>query len=183
MKIKKKSQPSDVETKKLKSTLSSAKPAKSNFNVMFSKKPKQKTKETKKVKKLASPHTLEERKILELKKELDNLNKKSEEEVFTDVEGRRYCSEENCDQLAVTGIYCRYHYLFLWKYLRTKKKLLEEKYLSRTIQELIQVFGEEGLHCVLKDLKNEKTFEWATKEMNFSVEKEEHTLKTEWESF
>lgn len=136
----------------------------------------------KEAKKQLALQTAEKRKIMELKKELDNLNKEKAE-VFTDVEGRRYCNEENCDQLAVTDIYCRYHYLALWKYLRKKKKLLKDSYLSNTIQELIQSFGEPALHCILKDLKSEKSFDWATKEIIFSVEKEEEAFNSETENF
>lgn len=113
------------------------------------------------------------RKILELKKELEYLNKRNNEEILIkDVEGRRYCHDENCDQPAVTEIYCRYHYLSSWKYLQMKKKLLENKYLAHTIEELISLFGEGALHFVLRDLKNEKSFEVATKEMSFSAGKE-----------
>ena len=113
------------------------------------------------------------RKILELKKELEYLSKRNNEEILIkDVEGRRYCHDENCDQPAVTEIYCRYHYLVSWKYLQMKKKLLENKYLAHTIEELINLFGEGALHFVLRDLKNEKSFEVATKEMSFSAGKE-----------
>lgn len=113
------------------------------------------------------------RKILELKKELEYLSKRNNEEILIkDVEGRRYCHDENCDQPAVTDIYCRYHYLVSWKYLQMKKKLLENKYLVHTIEELISLFGEGALHFVLRDLKNEKSFEVATKEMSFSTGKE-----------
>ena len=113
------------------------------------------------------------RKILELKKELEYLSKRNNEEIpIKDVEGRHYCHDENCDQPAVTKIYCRYHYLVSWKYLQIKKKLLENKYLAHTIEELISLFGEGALHCVLRDLKNEKSFEVATKEMSFSAGKE-----------
>ena len=113
------------------------------------------------------------RKILELKKELEYLSKRNNEEIIIkDVEGRRYCHDENCDQPAVTEIYCRYHYLVSWKYLQMKKKLLENKYLAHTIEELISLFGEGALHFVLRDFKNEKSFEVATKEMSFSTGKE-----------
>ena len=123
---------------------------------------------------------LEKRKILELRKELDNLNKKSKEAVLIkDAEGRFYCCDDNCDQPAVTNMYCRYHYLALWKYLQTRKKLSEDKYLTNTIQGLIKSFGENVLHFVMRDFKNEKTFEIAIKEMNFFTGKEEEVIPSE----
>lgn len=122
----------------------------------------------------------EKRKIVELNKELDNLNKKSKEAVLIkDAEGRLYCCDENCDQPAVTDVYCRYHYLALWKYLQTRKKLLEDQYLMNTIQELMKSFGENILHFVLRDFKNEKTFEMAIREMNFFTGKEEEVISSE----
>ena len=131
-------------------------------------------------KKRLALENMEKRKIMEFKKELENLNKKKQEEVLIrDAEGRLYCHDEKCDQPAVTDIYCRYHYLALWKYLQTKKKLLEEKYLSHTIQELIKSFGEGALHFTMRDFKNEKTFEMAAREMSFSTGKEEDTINSE----
>ena len=115
---------------------------------------------------------------MELKKELEYLTKRNNEEILIkDVEGRRYCHDENCDQPAVTDIYCRYHYLLLWKYLQTKKKLLDSKYLFNTIEELINLLGEEVLLFILRDLKNEKSFEIAAKEMAFSTGKEEESVR------
>ncbi len=137
----------------------------------------------KKTEKKLIPQTAEKRKILELKKELENLNQKNQEEIFTDVEGNRYCNEENCDQLAVTDIYCRYHYLAFWQYLRKKKKLLKENHLSNTIQQLIHLFGAEALHCMLKDLKTEKNFELVTREMNIFVEKDESIFSAKLDDF
>ena len=131
-------------------------------------------------KKRLALENMEKRKIMELKKELENLNKKNQEEVLIrDAEGRLYCHDEKCDQPAVTDIYCRYHYLASWKYFQTKKKLLEEKYLSHTIQELIKSFGEGALLFTIRDFKNEKAFEIAAREMSFSTGKEEDTINSE----
>ncbi len=119
----------------------------------------------------------ERRKVLELQKELNSLNKKREEEIaIKDAEGRSYCQDENCDQPAVTDKYCRYHYLNGWKYRRNRSKLLENYYLTDTIQSLLQSFGEGALHFILRDCKNEKAFETAGREMNFFTEEEEETI-------
>ena len=113
------------------------------------------------------------RKILELKKELEYLNKRDQKEVLIkDAEGRSYCQDEHCDQPAVTDIYCRYHYLALWKYLQTKKQFSENKYLFHTINNIVNSLGEEALQFILRDLKNEKSFEVVAKEMSFSIKEE-----------
>lgn len=158
-----------------KKKLAKAKPIKRKSVKVVQKKKKEVLSKKVKSKELKPTKTqkAQTRKILELKKELEYLSKRNNEEILIkDVEGRRYCHDENCDQPAVTDIYCRYHYLAFWKYLQMKKKLLENKYLSHTIEELISLFGEGALHFVLRDLKNEKSFEMATKEMSFSAGKE-----------
>ena len=127
---------------------------------------------------------MEKRKVHELKRELEQINKKHKEEILLkDAEGRHYCREENCDQSAVTDMYCRYHYLALWKYHRVRKQLLEDRYLPHTIQKLMKSFGEPALHVVLKDFKSEKTFETAAREMSFFTGKEEDTANATTEGF
>ena len=129
------------------------------------------------IKESVSINRTKKRKILELKKELEYLNKRDQKEVLPqNVEGISYCKYENCDQPAVTDGYCRYHYLVLWKYLQTKKQFSEDQYLFHTMQNIIKSLGEESLQFILRDLKNEKTFEAVAKEMNFSIKKEEETI-------
>lgn len=124
--------------------------------------------------------SMEKRKILELKKELSNLDRKNKEAVLIkDAEGRLYCHDENCDQPAVTDIYCRYHYLALWKYLQVRTKLLENRYIMKTIQDLMKTFGTGIINILVSDFKNEKTFEVAAREMSFSTEKEEEIISSE----
>ncbi|MDE0119915.1 MAG: hypothetical protein OXM55_07920 [Bdellovibrionales bacterium] len=150
-------------------------------NITLEKAKKHITKKKKEVKTAGKTlESAEKRKVLELKKELEILNKKAQEKVLIrDTEGRLYCHDEKCDQPAVTDIYCRYHYLALWKYLQTRKRLLEEKYLFYTINELIKSFGEGALYFIIRDFKNEKTFETAAKEMSFSTGKEEDVVNVE----
>ena len=137
----------------------------------------------KEIKKKSKLHSVEKRKILELKKELDNLDKKSKEAVLIkDAEGRLYCHDEKCDQPAVTDMYCRYHYLALWKYLQIRKKLRENKYLVSTIQSLMKTFGTGVVSFMLYDLKSEKTFESVAKDMNFSTGKEEEVIHSDTDS-
>ena len=123
---------------------------------------------------------VKKRKIAELKKELEYLNKRDQKEVFPkDAEGRSYCRDEHCDQPAVTDVYCRYHYLALWKYLQTKKQFSDNRYIFHKIQDIMKSLGEESLQFILRDLKNEKTFEVVAKEMNFSIKKDEEILSIE----
>ena len=124
------------------------------------------------------------RKILELTKELEYLKKRDQEEVLIkDAEGRRYCNNENCDQPAVTDIYCRYHYLSAWKYLQKRKQLRENQYLQNTIQEVVQSMGTEALDFMLKDFKTEKNFERACNERDLSTNKEEENTYSERDEF
>ncbi len=109
---------------------------------------------------------MEQRKISELKKELNNLEEKIKEKVqIKDAEGRLYCQEEFCDQPAVSGDFCRYHYLALWKHFQVRKQLLQKDFLFKSIDELKKSFGNIALDFILSDCKNEKAFESATKEM------------------
>ena len=116
----------------------------------------------------------ENKRILELKKELAYLNEQKEPaQVIKDVKGQRYCHDERCDQPAVTDIYCRYHYLALWPKIQHRKNLLKDNYLLKTTHQLIRMFGEKALNFILHDLKSEKSLESALKEMNLSLLKED----------
>ena len=122
----------------------------------------------------------QKKRLLKLKQELEYLNKKSEEEdLIKDVEGKSYCRDESCDQPAVTGIYCRYHYLALWKHLQTRKQLLKDNYLLTGIQKIVKSIGPLAWTFLLHDFKNEKNFDLAMKEMNLFVLKEEDSLTSE----
>ena len=119
---------------------------------------------------------METRKIYELKKELNNLEERIKEKVqIKDAEGRLYCQEEFCDQPAVSGDFCRYHYLALWKHFQVRKKLLQNDFLFKSINELRKSFGDIALDFILSDCKNEKAFESATKEMIPVSSKDEDT--------
>ena len=108
----------------------------------------------------------ESRRVQELVKELKNMEKEDQSQVqIKDAQGRLYCREEHCDQPAVTLEYCRCHYLGLWKYLQTRKQIFQEDYLSKTISSLCKSFGETGLQFILNDLKSDKSFDLAVKEM------------------
>jgi len=104
-------------------------------------------------------YRLAQRKVAELKKKLERLNNKKKDAILIkDAEGRYYCQDENCDQPATTDMFCRYHYLASWSYFYARKNLLKDGYLSKTIQELVNVFGDAALLCIMQDCKTEETF-------------------------
>ncbi|MBY0385418.1 hypothetical protein K2X05_09685, partial [bacterium] len=80
-------------------------------------------------KKTATPKTLqakgtviiEETTSIEVKVE-----NKPKDIILTDAEGRILCRVKDCDQPAVVEGYCRYHYLFFWKKIQNRKKILSE---------------------------------------------------------
>ena len=121
--------------------------------------------------------TMKNKKISDLKKELSILNEKKQDgQMIKDAQGRRYCHDEHCDQPAVTDIYCRYHYLALWSQIQNRKKLLDEGYLLQTTHHLIRHFGENVLSFMLNDLRNDKSFESALKEINPGFFKNEEAM-------
>ena len=128
---------------------------------------KQKKPETEKKQKSKKPAiSAVQKKIAELKKELENIDKKHKEKIMIkDAHGQLYCQNENCDQAAQTDNFCRYHYLASWPYIHAKKKLLKENYLSKNIQDICNTFGESSLLCLIQDCKNEKSFKQAMTQM------------------
>ena len=112
--------------------------------------------------------------MTELKRELNRLLQKQEDDPpIKDAQGRFYCQHETCDQPAVTGRHCRHHYLVLWKYLQTKKSLLKEGYLPKSLKSVVNVFGFGGLDFVLRDFKSEKGFEMAAREMSIPLREDD----------
>ena len=123
-----------------------------------------------------------QRKITELKKELDNIDKKNKEKVLIkDAHGQLYCQNENCDRAAVTDNFCRYHYLAGWPYMYARKNLLKEKHLSKTIQELLNTFGESALLFLMQDCKNDKTFKQAVSQMMLITSNEDEANRSDSE--
>ena len=76
-----------------------------------------------------------------------------------------YCLEENCDQNATTGGYCRYHYISLWDQIKTKDKILSENIIKKCIDQIIQQYSPQVLDYMVRDLSNEKDFSLALSEM------------------
>jgi hypothetical protein len=97
--------------------------------------------------------------------QVEDLAPEMEEIVLTDAEGRRYCRVNDCDQLSSVDGYCRYHYLFFWKKIQNRKKILADGKLERYIEELTARYTDKFIELLRKDLKSEKDFMAAIQEL------------------
>ena len=102
---------------------------------------------------------------LELLEDDEDLDKKDEEVYLTDSEGRRLCKVRDCDQVAGVDVYCRYHYLLLWKKIQTRKQILNDGKLEKYLEDLTSRYPDKFLDVIKKDFKTEKDFLSAIQEM------------------
>jgi hypothetical protein len=86
--------------------------------------------------------------------------------ILTDAEGRILCRVKDCDQPAVVENYCRYHYLFFWKKIQNRKKILSEGKLEQYIEELTSRYPLKFLELIRKDLGSEPDFLSAIQELD-----------------
>lgn len=86
--------------------------------------------------------------------------------VLTDAEGRILCRVKDCDQPQVVEGYCRYHYLFFWKKIQNRKKILSEGKLEQYIEELTSRYPLKFLELIRKDLGSEPDFMSAIQELD-----------------
>ncbi len=86
--------------------------------------------------------------------------------ILTDAEGRILCRVKDCDQPAVVENYCRYHYLFFWKKIQNRKKILSEGKLEQYIEELTSRYPLKFLELIRKDLSSEPDFLSAIQELD-----------------
>ena len=87
------------------------------------------------------------------------------EVILTDAEGRRYCRATDCDQIGMVDGYCRYHYLYFWKKIQNRKKILADGKLDRYIEELTSRYTDKFVELLRKDLRTEKDFLAAVQEL------------------
>ena len=85
--------------------------------------------------------------------------------ILTDAEGRRYCRATDCDQIGSVDGYCRYHYLYFWKKIQNRKKILADGKLDRYVEELTARYADKFLEMLRKDLRTEKDFIAAIQEL------------------
>lgn len=86
--------------------------------------------------------------------------------ILTDAEGRILCRVKDCDQPSVVEGYCRYHYLFFWKKIQNRKKILSEGKLEQYIEELTSRYPLKFLELIRKDLSSEPDFMSAIQELD-----------------
>lgn len=84
---------------------------------------------------------------------------------LTDAEGNRYCRVRDCDQIATVDMYCRYHYLLLWKKIQVRKKILMDGKLEFYIVELTSRYPDKFLEMIRRDLRTQKDFVAAIQEL------------------
>ena len=116
----------------------------------------------------SSQGTLEGEKEAAISELTRDFNKKKvvvSEVLLTDAEGRVLCKSSGCDDHAVIESYCRYHYLFHWKKIQLKKKILSEGKLNKYISELTSKYPNKYLEMLRNDLKSEKDFLLAIQEL------------------
>lgn len=89
-----------------------------------------------------------------------------DEIVLTDAEGRRYCRSTDCDQIGIVDGYCRYHYLYFWKKIQNRKKIIADGKLERYVDELTSRYSDKFVELLRKDLRTEKDFIAALQELD-----------------
>lgn len=102
---------------------------------------------------------------LELSEDDEDLDKKDEEIYLTDSDGRRLCKVRDCDQISTVDVYCRFHYLLLWKKIQIRKHILNDGKLEKYLEDLTSRYPDKFLEVIKKDLKTEKDFLSVIQEM------------------
>jgi hypothetical protein len=108
---------------------------------------------------------------------------KDEEVVLTDAEGRRYCRVRECDQVAAVETYCRYHYLYHWKRIQIRKKILADGKLVRYVEELTVRYPDKFLEMIRRDLRTEKDFLVAIQELEIDDSGDENDFEEDTKTF
>ena len=106
--------------------------------------------------------------LYHLERELERIQEKEKKVSLKNSEGREYCAEENCDQSATTGDYCRLHYITVWHLIKAKNKILSQNKLKTWVGEIIESHRGSVLDYMVRDLSNEKDFYSALSEMKIS---------------
>lgn len=78
--------------------------------------------------------------------------------IFRDTEGRDYCLFEDCDFPAVSGEYCRLHYIGRWNYIKMREKILSSGFIEKTIQQLLKKTVPDCINYIISDFRSEKSF-------------------------
>lgn len=102
----------------------------------------------------------EELTVNRVTEEIQKIEERKQEKklILKDMEGRDYCLFEDCDFPAVSGEYCRLHYIGRWDYIRVREKLLKIGFIERKIEEILE---KNSLTCIthfIGDFRSEKNF-------------------------
>ena len=100
-----------------------------------------------------------------LEDELKSILEKNRRVSIKSPEGFTYCFEEDCDQIATTNGYCRYHYIAYWRQFKVKNKILSENKIQIWINQIIKNHSPKVLDYMIRDLSNEKDFSTALSDM------------------
>ncbi|PIU01360.1 MAG: hypothetical protein COT74_01470 [Bdellovibrionales bacterium CG10_big_fil_rev_8_21_14_0_10_45_34] len=106
-----------------------------------------------------------------------------EEIVLTDAEGRRLCKVKDCDELAMVENYCRYHYLFNWKKIQTRRKILADGKLEKYIEDLTSRYPDKYIDMIRRDLRTEKDFLAAIQELEIDESSNESEMEDETQNY
>lgn len=107
----------------------------------------------------------EDEEITDEELEDDDSDTREAEVYLTDSEGRRLCRVRDCDQVANVDVYCRYHYLLLWKRIQVRKTILQDGKLEKYVVDLTSRYPDKFLEMIKKDMKSEKDFLSAIQEL------------------
>ena len=100
-----------------------------------------------------------------LEDELKSILEKNRRVSIKSPEGFTYCFEEDCDQIATTNGYCRYHYIAYWKQFKVRNKILSENKIQTWIHQIVKNHSPKVLDYMIRDLSNEKDFSTALSDM------------------
>ena len=81
--------------------------------------------------------------------------------VLKDMEGRDYCLFEDCGAAAVSGEYCRLHYIGRHEYIKARENILKTGWIHRKIEEIANKsapFSLLAAACLIEDLRSKKSF-------------------------
>ena len=82
------------------------------------------------------------------------------------------CSDYDCNNQAVTGPYCRLHYIKNWKQVVSERKLEAREKLNKYIENMSAKYPEEFVDMIKDDLVDESTFKQRLQELGFRRELE-----------
>lgn len=105
------------------------------------------------------------------------------EVILTNADGKRYCKVGECDELATSDSYCRYHYLLNWKKIQLRKKILAGDKLNRYIEELTARYPDKYLEMIRKDLATDKDFLAALQELEIDEGAEDYESDDDSKSY